>query len=216
LADDEASRWSASKLRLVTLPAAESPLPCCGTCRGNTRRARFAPKRNTRWALYFQTRQQFPQAVKEYAAFLETYPEHKRVADAREQLRRIAQPDVMLGQGGVYLPDSGPKLSFSFRNTDTVEFKAFKFDLVKYVADSLESTPTNGWWEYRNLQYYFFQNDRWKKYLGTEAAHWTEKVPRAPGNAWPRAARPRRWPTRARSSSKPQSRARPNLRGCWS
>ena len=182
LADDEALTLVGGKLRLVTLPPAESPVALLLELQAKYPKSEVCPETQYTLALYFQTRQQFPQAVKEYEAFLETNPEHKRVADAREQLRRIAQPDVMLGQGGVYLPDSGPKLSFSFRNADTVEFKAFKFDLVKDVADSLESTPTNGWWEYRNLQYYFFQNDRWKKYLGAEATHWTEKVPRAPGN----------------------------------
>jgi hypothetical protein len=182
LADDEALTLVGSKLRLVTLPPAESPVALLRELQEKYPKCEVCPEAHYALALYFQTRQQFPQAVKEYETLLETYPQHKRVADAREQLRRIAQPDVLLGQGGVYLPNSGPKLSFSFRNTDAVEFKAFKFDLVKYIQNSLESTPTNGWWEYRNLQYYFFQNDRWKKCLGAEAAHWTEKVPRAPGN----------------------------------
>ena len=83
--------------------------------------------------------------MKQYEAFLEAYPKHKRAQDAREQLQHIARPDVLLGQSGVYLPDARPRLSFSYRNADTVGFKALKFDLVKYVQDSLEFTPTNGW-----------------------------------------------------------------------
>jgi len=63
-----------------------------------------------------------------------------------------------------------------------VEFKALKFDLVKYVQDSLETTPTNGWWEYRNFQYYFFRDDKWKKYAGAEVTHWNEAVRREPDN----------------------------------
>src|SRR5262249_7910510 len=46
----------------------------------------------------------------------------------------------------------------------------------------LEFAPTNGWWEYRQISYYFFQNDRWKKYMGAEATSWTEQVHREAGN----------------------------------
>ena len=182
LADDEAITLVGGKLRLVTLPPSESPLALLRELDRKYPRSEFCPEAQYTRALYVQTRQQFPEAAKQYQAFLEAYPKHKRAHDAREQLQRIAQPDVLLGQSGVYLPDARPKLSFSYRNADTVGFTALKFDLVKYVQDSLELTPTNGWWEYRNFQYYFFQNDRWKKYVGAEAQHWSENVPRPPGN----------------------------------
>jgi hypothetical protein len=182
LADDEAITLVSGKLRLVTLPASENPVTLLRELEQKYPRSEIRGEAHYARALYFQTRQQFPEAVKEYQAFLEAYPQHKRAADAREQLRRIAQAEVMLGQSGVCLPDSRPKLTFSYRNADTVEFKALRFDLVKYVQDSLETTPTNGWWEYRNLQYYFLQNDRWKKHVGAETTQWTESVRREPGN----------------------------------
>jgi len=182
LADDEAITLVGGKLRLVRLPPSESPIALLRELERKYPNSEVRPEAHYTRALYFQTRQQFPEAVKEYQAFLETYPQHKRATDAREHLRRIAQPDVMLGQCGIYLPDSQPKLSFTYRNTDTVEFKALKFDLVKYVQDSLETTPTNGWWEYRNFQYFFFRGDQWKKYVGAEVTYWTESVRREPGN----------------------------------
>jgi uncharacterized protein YfaS (alpha-2-macroglobulin family) len=182
LAEDEALTLVGGKLRVVTLPPSESPVELLRELERKYPKSVVPGEAHYTRALYFQTRQQFPEAVKEYQAFLETYPQHKRAGDAREHLRRIAQPDILLGQCGVYLPDSKPKLSFTHRNTDTVEFKAVKFDLVKYVQDSLETTPTNGWWEYRNFQYYFFQNERWKKYVGAEIASWTEQIRREPGN----------------------------------
>ena len=79
-------------------------------------------------------------------------------------------------------PTGRPSLSFSYRNAEQVEFKALKFDLVKYVQDTLEFTPTNGWWEYRNFQYSFFQNSRWTNYVRAEAQRWKEQVRREPGN----------------------------------
>jgi hypothetical protein len=182
LADDEAITLVGGKLRVVTLPPPESPIALLRELERKYPSSELCPEAQYTSALYVQTRQQFPKAVKQYEAFLEAYPKHKRAHDAREQLQRIAQSDVILGQSGVYLPDARPKLSFSYRNADTVELKALNLDLVKYVQDSLELTPTNGWWEYRNFQYYFFQNDRWKKYVGAEAQRWNENVPRPSGN----------------------------------
>src|ERR1022692_1477109 len=182
LADDEAITLVGGKLRLITLPPFESPVTLLRELQTKYPRSEVCPEAQYTCALYFQTRQQFPQAVKEYQEFLEAHPQHKRASDAREQLRRISQADVLLGQSGICLPGSQPKLSFSYRNAAAVEFKALKFDLVKYIQDSLETTPTNGYWDYRNFQYYFFHDDRWKKYVGGEYAHWTENVPREPGN----------------------------------
>jgi uncharacterized protein YfaS (alpha-2-macroglobulin family) len=182
LADDEALTLVGGKLRLVVLPPSESPVALLFEVETKYPQSEMAPEAQYTRALYFQTRQQFPEAVRQYQAFLERYPQHKRAADAREQLHRIAQPDVLLGQSGICLPDSKPKLSFTYRNADTLEFKAFKFDLVKYVQDTLEITPTNHWWEYRNFQSYFFQNNRWTNYVGAEAQRWTETIPREPGN----------------------------------
>jgi uncharacterized protein YfaS (alpha-2-macroglobulin family) len=182
LEDDEAITLVGGKRRLVTLPSGESPVALLRELERKYPDSEVRPEAHYTRALYFQTRQQFPQAAKEYEAFLERYPQHKRATDAREQLRRIAQPDIGLSQTGLWLPGDKPKLAFSYRNTDTAEFKALKFDLVKYVRDSLETSPTNGWWEHFNFQYHFYQNDRWKGYVGKEEARWTETLRREPGN----------------------------------
>jgi uncharacterized protein YfaS (alpha-2-macroglobulin family) len=182
LADDEAITLVGGKRRLITLPSAESPIALLREVGERYPGSEIVPEAQYTLALYFQTRQQFPEAVKQYEAFLDRYPRHKRADDARAQLQRIAQADIALGQSGVYLPDAKPKLSFSYRNADTVEFKALRFDMVKYIQDSMETTPTNGWWQYRDFSSFLFQNDRWKKYVGAEAQHWTETLRREPGN----------------------------------
>ena len=182
LAEDEAITVVGGKLRLVTLPPAESPVALLRQVQKQYPKSDLVPEAQYALALYLQTRQQYPEAVKQYEAFLESYPLHKRATDVREQLKRIAQPDVVLGQSSVYLPGAKPKLSVTYRNSDTLEFRALKIDLVKYVQDTLELTPTNGWWNYRDLRYYFFQDNRWTNYLGAEVQHWTEQVPREPGN----------------------------------
>ncbi len=182
LSDDEAITLVGGKRRLVTLPVSESPMTLLREVQEKYPKSDICPEAQYARGLYLQTRQQFPEAVKEYRAFLEAYPQHKRAADVREQLRRVAEPDVMPGQSGVYLPGAKPKLSFEYRNTDSITFKALKFDLVKYVLDTMETSPTNGWWEYRNFDYYFFQNAHWKSYVGAEAQRWTENVLLPPDN----------------------------------
>jgi uncharacterized protein YfaS (alpha-2-macroglobulin family) len=184
LDDNEALTLAGGKLQVVTLPLSESPVALLRELEKQYPRSALCPEAQYTLALYFQTRQQFPQAVAEYNAFLESYPQHKRAADARAQLQMIAQADIVLGQSGIFLPGVPPKLSFTYRNAGEVEFKALKFDLVKYVQDSMETLPTNAnpGWQYRNCLNALFQDERWKKYAGAEAARWTESVPREPGN----------------------------------
>lgn len=182
LTDDEAITLAGGKRRLITLPASESPIALLREVETKYPQSEIRGEAHYARALYFQTRQQFPEAVKEYQSFLEHYPDHKRTADVREQLRRINQADITLNSTGIFLPGTPPTLSFSYRNTDSISLKALRFDLAKYIQDSMEARPTNNWWEYRNLDYYFFQNERWKKYVGGEVKQWTEAVPREQGN----------------------------------
>ncbi|MGZ5529465.1 MAG: MG2 domain-containing protein, partial [Limisphaerales bacterium] len=132
-------------------------------------------------ALYYQSRQQFPEAVREYELFLEKYPKHERVKDIHTQLKRIKNPEMILGQTGVYLPDQKPKLSFTYRNADTATFKARRIDLVKYVRDRAERKQDD-WWQYRNISYNFFQDEIWTNYLRATVATWSESIHREPGN----------------------------------
>ncbi len=182
LGEDEAITFVGGKVRLVVLPPSESPIALLRELQRKYPRSQVCPEAQYSLGLYFQTRQQFPEAVREYQVVLAKHPGHKRVVDAREQLRRIAQPDVILDVSGIHLPETKPKLSFTYRNSDTIEFKALKFDLVKYLQEEMETTPAKDSWEYRNFQHFFFQTDRWKRYLGPEIRRWTEKVRPEPGN----------------------------------
>src|SRR5439155_893397 len=93
LADDEAITLVGGKLRLVTLPPSESPVALLRELKQKYPHNRRFPGAEYHPALYYPTRQQVPEAVKEYEAFLETQPQHQRAGDAPEQLGGGPQAD---------------------------------------------------------------------------------------------------------------------------
>jgi hypothetical protein len=179
LSDNEALTVAGGKVRVVTLPSAENPIALLRQVEEEFPESAMRVEAHYARALYFQTRQQFPQAVAEYRKLIASDPQHTRAADARKQIEQIGQPGLILGASGVQLPGVETKLSFSYRNADKIEFKATSFDLVRYVQDKMEEKKDN-YWEYRNLRHSLFQKDDWKKYLGDSVATWTEAVPREP------------------------------------
>ncbi|NQT82825.1 hypothetical protein HQ563_07375, partial [bacterium] len=183
LEEDEALTVVGGRLRVVTLPASESPMAILRLLEKKYSESSLRPEAHYARALYLQTRQQFPEALEEYRELIQRYSSHGRASHARSQIELIQRPEVIFGQSGVYQPNSGPKLSFTHRNTDRIEFKAFQFDLVKYVRDGMEDTSQD-YWQYRNIQWSLFHDgkERWKKYLGKELTSWTESVPREEGN----------------------------------
>jgi uncharacterized protein YfaS (alpha-2-macroglobulin family) len=181
LADDKALTIVGGRLRVITLPAGESPVSLLRLLEKKYPHSTVRPEAHYARALYFQTRQQFPQALAEYAALIAAYPKHKRATDAQGQAGQIKQPDVILGSSGVHLPGGKPVLSFTHRNTEQVELKAHAVDLVKYVQDRMED-KNEQYWNYRNISWDFFQKDRWKAYLGKQVAAWTQTVDRLDGH----------------------------------
>ncbi len=181
LEDDEAITIVGGRLRLISLPASESPITLLRLLDETYPKSGVRVDTQYALALYYQTRQQFPQAVREYKKLIDLYPESKQAKIARDQIARIGQPGIMLGATGIQLPGQHPKLSFSFRNTDKIEFVATAIDLAKYVQDRFEDTKEY-WGSPENLSYQLFEKDRYKAYLGKEVARWSETVPRPEGN----------------------------------
>jgi hypothetical protein len=183
LEDDEALTIVGGRLRVVALPASESPVSLLRLVEEKYPESSLRPEAHYARALYFQTRQQFPRAIAEYNELIRRYPNHKRTDDARSQIALIERAEVLFGPGSVHLPDGKPRLSFTYRNTDKIEFKAFHFDLVKYVQDSMED-KSQDYWQYRDIQWGLFhrQKETWKNYVGQEAAGWSETVKKEEGN----------------------------------
>ncbi|MCG3125928.1 MAG: hypothetical protein CHACPFDD_00755 [Phycisphaerae bacterium] len=181
LAEDEALTYVGGKLRVVKLPAAENPVALLRLLQEKYPQCGLGGEAQYALGLYFQTRQQFPEALREYERLEQQYPKHERVGAAHTQASHVHAAGIQLNPGTVHLPGAPPKVEFTFRNLDQVEFVARKFDLYKYVADSMEARGEQYWryrWQTASL---FHQDERWKKYLGAEVARWTQRVDRPEG-----------------------------------
>lgn len=186
LADDEAIVIAGGRLQVAMLPADESPLSLLNEIVRLYPKSKFLPEALYTRGLYFQTRQQFPEAITAYEKLRKAYPAHKRSHDASDQIQRIQKPGIMLNATGVYLPDSKPSLSFSYRNAGEVTFTAKHFNmdgLIKTYLEKFAQDENNSWrWNLQNIPTQLFQEDpnidiHWKDYVDkNEFAHWTEKV----------------------------------------
>ncbi len=181
LDDDEALTLVGGRLRVVVLPGAESPISLLRLLEEKYPESSLRPEAHYARALYYQTRQQFPQALAEYRDLIQRYPDHPRAQAATTQIELIERPEVLLSQGAVYLPETKPRLAFTYRNTDKIQFKAYAFDLAKYVLDRMDDKSEN-YWNYRDLNWGLFhrqlknEKEPWRKYLRDEVAAWTESV----------------------------------------
>ena len=176
LADDEAIAIAGGKLQVVTLPAAESPLALLGQIEKLCPKSKLVPEAIYTRALYMQSRQQFPEAIAEYQRLQAAFPKENRSAAAAAQMKLIRTPGVMLDSTGVHLPGDKPALTYTFRNTDTIDFTARRFDLMGYVNAGLNDLSDQHWYRINNLEGQMFQDDEWKKYTGEKAADWTDHV----------------------------------------
>lgn len=178
LADDEAIAIAGGRLQVVTLPAEESPLALLREIEKRCPKSTLVPEAIYTEGLYYQSRQQFPEAITTYDRLKQIVPEPKRNGDALAQINLIHQPGVLLDSTGIHLPDSRPALTFSYRNTKQIAFTARRFDLKGYIDDRLKSRSDQDYWSYQNLDSEMFQrDDRWKPFLGKTVAQWTEDVP---------------------------------------
>lgn len=181
LEEDEAITYVGGKLRVVKLPAAENPVALLRLLQEKYPQSGLGGEAQYALGLHFQSRQQFPEALREYERLEQQYPKHERVEAAHAQTANLHAAGVQLNPGTVHLPGAPPKLEFMYRNVDQVEFVARKFDLYKYVADSMEAKGDQ-YWRYRWQTSSLFHNDEgWKKYVGAEAARWTQPVERPEG-----------------------------------
>ncbi|HTF13061.1 MAG TPA: MG2 domain-containing protein, partial [Burkholderiales bacterium] len=181
LADDEALTMAGGRVRVVTLPPGESPIALLRQVEEKYPASSTRIEAHYARALYLQTRQQFPQAVAEYEKLIAAHPQHERARAAQQHVQQIGLPGLILGASGVHLPGAETKLSFTYRNAEKIEFKAVRFDMVRYVQDKMEQ-KTESYWDYRDLHHSLFNKDDWKKYVGETVASWSQAVPREPEN----------------------------------
>jgi uncharacterized protein YfaS (alpha-2-macroglobulin family) len=187
LADDEARAVVEGRLQVVRLPEAESPLTLLRLLERKYPHSSAVPEALYVRGLYYQSRQQFTRALAEYRVLIKAYPEHKRSADAKRQIERIEQGDVLLGATHFFAAGSPPVLWFAHRQTERVDFTARRLDLPSYLQDAARKGCRP--WELRYPGHNLVPNPRWSgeterekelaKYLSKEVIRWKELVPKS-------------------------------------
>ena len=138
LADDEVYTLVGSRLARVRLPQNEDIL---ALLRGVVReypKSKTASEAQYAIGLYYQSRNQLKEALREFARLEADFPGSSRSADVRSLRETIERPEVNLEQLGVQLPDAPASLTLSYRNTDRIHFNAYGIDLERFVADRLK------------------------------------------------------------------------------
>jgi uncharacterized protein YfaS (alpha-2-macroglobulin family) len=177
LADNEAIAIAGGRLQVVTLPDGESPLALLSKIETLCPKSKLVPEAIYTRGLYFQSRQQFPQALAEYDRLQRAFPNEQRSKNAQAQVIHIRMPGVMLDPTGVHLPGDKPALGYSYRNTSQIRFTARRFDLGGYIDQGFEFKNDQYFERIYNLSYQLFQNDDWKAFTGKTVAEWTDTVP---------------------------------------
>ena len=180
LADNQVLTLVGSRLTEVGLPADEDILALLDMVAKEYPESGIADEAIYARGLYFQGRKQFTRAVAEYERLARAFPGSKYARAAESNTAQIRRADAAVGQTGVQLPDAPAKLTVTHRNTDKVEFTAWKLDLDKMIEDSkkeLEGDPARWQGHLQNLHWSILHDDRGRRYRGAEVASWTAAVP---------------------------------------
>ena len=139
--------------------------------------------------LYYQTRQQYLEALREYAILKEKFKKGEWVSNAGTQIGRIKASQAHINQMGVQLPGEPAKLQLNYRNISKVWFVARRIELEGFLEtirngnlDSEQGIP--GFWSLGSWHSHFVNQYNDKDYvsrvaaehLGEEAARWTDEV----------------------------------------
>jgi len=190
LADGEALVLAGGRIRKVELPPAFDVLGLLRTVAGDYASSGQAGQARYAVGLYYQSRQQYTQAVDEYEALRELFPDGQWAANAAGQIGKIKAPQVRLSETGVQLPGQPAALQLSYRNLDRLWFVARTVDLkalLDEVRTEIQKDEENGrryvnllqqWSRYLTLN----RRDDWArqlvaKHVGPEVARWADAVP---------------------------------------
>jgi len=189
LEDDQALTLVAGRIRVVTLPEQHDVFGLLRTVSGHYAESGVAAQARYATGVYYQSRQQYTDALDEYEALREALPRSQWAAPAAGQITRIKAAEVSLSGSTVQLPGRPLELEFTYRNVDRVWLRARPFDLKSYLADvhAMEVEEDNNPWRrmqllqqwYRTLSQGHVDNRDTQfvaRYLGAECAQWTQAV----------------------------------------
>ena len=190
LEDGEALVLAGGRICKVELPPAFDVLGLLRTVAGDYAAGGVAPEARYAIGLYCQSRQQYTQALAEYEALREAFPESPWAGHAADQAAEIRSPQVQLSDNGVQAPGRPAELQISYRNLDRIHFIARRFDLPAMLREIREEARK----ETDDAQRHVWLHWQWSHYLvrergtdwasglvarhlGPEVARWADTVP---------------------------------------
>ncbi|MBI3894054.1 MAG: hypothetical protein HY303_21250, partial [Candidatus Wallbacteria bacterium] len=185
LADSEALTLIGTRIGRVTLPEDEDILALLRSVVSKFPKAKIAPEAQYAIGLYYQSRKQFKEAVREYERVSELFKESARAGSAKNQIARIHAAEIVLEQTGVQLAGDPAHVKLTYRNASKVRFAAWKLDLERYVQDFMDKVEGDEeraayGYNLENLSYALLQMQDneypYKRYLKEKVAEWEEKV----------------------------------------
>ncbi|MBI4867408.1 MAG: hypothetical protein HY816_10705 [Candidatus Wallbacteria bacterium] len=186
LADGDVLTLLGTRIARVTLPADEDILALLRSVVDKYPKAKVAPEAQYAIGLYYQSRKQFKEAIREFERSLELFRGGPRSGSAQSQIHRIRASEIVLQQTGVQLAGDPARIPVTYRNTGSVHLVAHKLDLARYVQDFIDRVEADdenavSGYDLENLSYALLQ-DRgngsypYLKYRGEKVAEWDAKV----------------------------------------
>ncbi|MHC4502638.1 MAG: alpha-2-macroglobulin family protein [Planctomycetota bacterium] len=181
LGRSEALSWVGSQVKRITLPPEEDPLALIDRVEKEYPLSSAAGEARYAAGLYLQTRQQFVEAIAEYDKVAAKYANTPWAAAARQQTTKIRAPEVAIERAGVALPGAKVPVRFTYRNATEVSFRAFDFDMKRFIMDGMQ---TRDGYRFQSLRqvfspwrpYYREKTPSYKPYVGEELFAWTQDL----------------------------------------
>jgi uncharacterized protein YfaS (alpha-2-macroglobulin family) len=189
LADGEALVLAGGNLQVAKLPAHYDVLSLLRTVVNEYPDTEAAPEAQYAAGLYCQSRQQYAEALDEYALLQASFPRSPWAGNARTQVARIGSRQVSIAPMGVQLPGQAPELQVTYRNVDKVWFTARRVDAAAMLEDlhalevDADVRPGRALQMLQAWHNYLVSGDKgsWEvqfvaRYLGTEVLRWAHSV----------------------------------------
>ena len=189
LGDDEALVLAGGRIMRVQLPEQFNVLALLRKVSGEYGESGVADQARYATGLYYQSRQQYVEALDEYEALREMFPQSRWTNSADQQAASIRERQVQISQSGVQLSGQPAQVQVSYRNVDRIWFVARRIDL-KGMLEELraevlkeDEEPHRYFQMLRNWSHYFVRGrrDSWEtqlaaRHLGPEVVRWADAV----------------------------------------
>ena len=192
--DGQALVLAGGKIRVVALPEQFDVLALLRKVAADYVRSGVAEQARYATSVYYQSRQQYTKALTEYAALREIFDKSEWSEKAAEQIQKIKEPQVRIGDASVQMPGRPAEVQVSYRNLDRISFVARSIDLPALLEElRQEAAKANDRtrWQRRSMLQRWHQVYGWQtkptrgrdwelrvaaKHLGPEVARWSEPV----------------------------------------